>query len=72
MSTMFPREPGIWCGPGIRCRNWKTSGLELNEIKGKNNKIIDQHRGLKALFQFSIQIFLVLQQVFRYIECVPN
>ena len=35
---MFPREPGIWCGPGIRCRNWKTSGLdakELNKIKGK-------------------------------------
>ena len=48
MSTMFPREPGIWCGPGIRCRNWKTSGKELNEIKGK---IIDQHRGQKALFQ---------------------
>ena len=44
MSTMFPREPGIWCGPGIRCRNWKTSGLELNEIKGK---IIDQHKGQK-------------------------
>ena len=48
MSTMFPREPGIWCGPRIRCRNWKTSGLELNEIKGK---IIDQHKGQKALFQ---------------------
>ena len=32
MSTMYPREPGVWCGPGIRCKH--PPDTEINEIQG--------------------------------------
>ena len=32
MSTMFPRQPGKWCGPGIRCKN-TLDAEDISEIK---------------------------------------